>query len=472
MQLKILHLDDNAYELTEFANQLLRPFDACSFAVESVLNFSEFENALKAFEPDLIILDVELEATPTNRSGVDICRDTRRKYPHAPILMRSRHESPKVIRECIEAGAADYILKSSESEMVQLRLLQTYNLLGPNTHLNKSLTTKIAGETMRSVAQRVPRIADSDIRSIHCFGETGTGKEVVADLFRAYMGAGKPFVVVNCGSLSPTLMESQLFGYVKGAFTGATTDRRGFFEAAHRGFIYLDEVALLTDKAQQGLLRVIENQEVTRLGANEVIKLDVRVISATNEDLTTLVKSGKFRGDLQQRLKETTIVLPPLRDRKNEINELIDHFLGSFAKGPYSITPAVRLLLNNFDWREGNVRQLRSCLRAMTEYKVGSELSILGVPKVLFENAKSDPNNAEASLLPDEFEFPLIFENLSDELLVRVINSLYKQKGILSLRKISEECHYPRTTLANKLKQLSDKSPDMKAELAKWVKLK
>jgi DNA-binding NtrC family response regulator len=189
-----------------------------------------------------------------------------------------------------------------------------------------------------------------------------------------------PFVTVNCAALAPTLLEAELFGAVRGAYTGAQTDRRGVFEAAHRGWLFLDEVACLTTTAQAALLRAVENQEIVRVGDTRPIKVNVRILSATNEDLGALVAAGRFRRDLWQRLCETTLILPPLSARRQEIPELIDHLARELPGGPFEVTPVAKRLLADLDWRDGNIRQLRNCLRAMTEHQTNGILCPQAIP--------------------------------------------------------------------------------------------
>jgi two-component system response regulator HydG len=221
---------------------------------------------------------------------------------------------------------------------------------------------------MLAVVERLRRVAPTDA-AVLIQGETGTGKELFAQsLHQNSLRKSKPFVALNCGALSEHILESELFGQVKGAFTDASVDRIGKFEYANGGTMFLDEVGDMPMPTQIKLLRVLENGEITRVGANDTIKVNVRILSATNRSLEEAVASGAFRQDLYHRLKVVTVRIPPLRERTEDIPVLLDHFVRQFAK-KYDktikgITPPARKLLFGFDWL-GNVRQLRNAAESM-----------------------------------------------------------------------------------------------------------
>ena len=244
---------------------------------------------------------------------------------------------------------------------------------------------------MRKICQRVPQIINSAISSVYIEGESGTGKEVVADLFGSF-ARNTPFVKLNCGSIAPSLLESELFGYVKGAFTGALSNKAGIIETASGGWVFLDEVASLSKSAQVALLRVLENQEVIRLGESHSRKINVRFIAASNVCLSHLVEEGKFRNDLWQRLCETEIILKPLRERRSEIPELIEYFCKNMRGGPYQIEKTAMNVLSQMPWDDGNVRELRNCLRAMTENQNNGILSPMGIPERILIKSKLKKN--------------------------------------------------------------------------------
>jgi two-component system response regulator HydG len=242
---------------------------------------------------------------------------------------------------------------------------------------------------MHSVIDRLKRIAPTDA-SVLIQGETGTGKELVAQaIHQNSPRKNKPFVALNCAALSENILESELFGHVKGAFTDASTDRVGKFAYAHGGTMFLDEVGDMPMATQIKLLRVLENGEITRVGSNESTKVNVRVLSATNRNLEDAIAAGTFRSDLYHRLKVVTIGLPPLRDRAQDIPLLIEHFIRQFGKRHHktikSMSPAARMKLLAFDW-PGNVRQLRNVVESMVVVDYDGVLDADDLPSELADD--------------------------------------------------------------------------------------
>ncbi len=346
---------------------------------------------------------------------------------------------------------------------------------------------EFVGSTMQSVWTRIPRIINSAISAVFIKGASGSGKEMVADLFAKTLAKTTPFVKVNCGAISENLLESELFGHVKGAFTGATTDRKGYFEVANNGWIFLDEVATLSKSAQVALLRVLENGEVMRVGASKPIKVNVRILTATNEDMKELLKEGAFRTDLWQRMIEAIIEIPPLSQRRNEIPDLVRFFASKMKGGPYQVAQPAIDILAAYDWQQGNIRELRNCLRAMTEFHIDKELTPLSIPEHILSNMdardeqeaqskKSGKAAANASIkdsivLKLDPNNPLDFEHLSDSLLLEVTKILFETHGKLSLRKVSLLIGISRSTLSSKMKNLVKKGLIDVKELNKCVNL-
>jgi two-component system response regulator HydG len=247
---------------------------------------------------------------------------------------------------------------------------------------------------MHSVIDRLKRIAPTDA-SVLIQGETGTGKELVAQaIHQNSPRKSKPFVALNCAALSENILESELFGHVKGAFTDASTDRVGKFAYAHGGTMFLDEVGDMPMATQIKLLRVLENGEITRVGSNESTKVNVRVLSATNRNLEDAIAAGTFRSDLYHRLKVVTIALPPLRDRAQDIPLLIEHFIRQFGKRHHkvikSMSPAARMKLLAFDW-PGNVRQLRNVVESMVVVDYDGVLDADDLPSELADEGAQMP---------------------------------------------------------------------------------
>src|SRR5438067_1034876 len=340
---------------------------------------TEAENAeaalrrLESDAPDLILTDLKLPAM----SGVELLKQTKKLLPHAEVAIMTGHGSIESAVDAMKLGAYDYIEKPFRVEKMRLllqRMAEKVRLVTENAFLRERVTTEesldgIIGTSanIQDVLRMISRLKDTRT-PVLISGESGTGKELVARAihFRGAM-AQTPFVAVDCGSLVPTLMESELFGYEKGAFTGATKSKSGLFHAANGGTIFLDEIGELPLEMQAKLLRVLQEKEVRPVGSNEHISVDVRVVAATNRDLETAYRQGTFRKDLYFRLNVVTVHLPALRDRRSDIPMLVHHFLDRYAPGTnLQVTPAAMKSLLHYEW-PGNVRELENCIaRAVT----------------------------------------------------------------------------------------------------------
>jgi len=328
---------------------------------------------LDAEVPDLILTDLKL---PT-LSGVELLKQAKLILPHAEIAIMTGHGSIESAVDAMKLGAYDYIEKPFRVEKMRLllqRMAEKVRLVTENEFLRDRVSTEenldgIIGTSanIQDVLRMVSRLKDTRT-PVLISGESGTGKELVARAihFRGAL-AKTPFVAVDCGSLVPTLMESELFGYEKGAFTGAIKSKAGLFQAANGGTIFLDEIGELPLEMQAKLLRVLQEKEVRPVGSNEKVNVDVRVIAATNRDLEAAYREGTFRKDLYFRLNVVTVHLPPLRDRRSDIPMLVHHFLDRYAPDSHlQVTPAAMKSLLNYEW-PGNIRELENCIaRAIT----------------------------------------------------------------------------------------------------------
>jgi len=423
--------------------------------------------------PDIVLLDIDISDPKID--GLNLAKQSRKLLPDCVILMFSSLDDPKTIVTALNNGADDFLSKKSDKGELALRIVNSYTLAllkRGTVHAKGSRETdKLgAGASMKLIAGRVPRILNSAVTAVHIHGESGTGKEVVVDLFANSLGKAA-LVRVNCGAIAPTLLESELFGHVKGAFTGAAADKRGFIEGANGGWIFLDEVATLSSNAQTALLRVLENQEIIRVGDNAPRKVNVKFLSATNEVLADLVKAGKFRRDLWQRLCEVEIALPPLRERPKEIEELIGFFLQAMPGGPYKISRPAMDILRAAPWSDGNIRQLRNCLRAMTEYQVENKLlTPLSIPARVWEDIGedvsrdgSDAGDNLSSTIADKFDIRLACrrDNLSydylADLLLLELTKILASSGKISLRSMAKSIAMSRSTLSTRLKSLVER---------------
>lgn len=323
--------------------------------------------------PDLILTDLKLPAL----SGVELLRQIKALLPRAEIAIMTGHGSIESAVDAMKLGAYDYIEKPFRVEKMRLllqRMAEKVRLVTENQFLRERVNTEesldgIIGTSanIQDVLRMISRLKDTRT-PVLVSGESGTGKELVARAihFRGTM-AQTPFVAVDCGSLVPTLMESELFGYEKGAFTGATKTKAGLFQAANGGTIFLDEIGELPLEMQAKLLRVLQEKEVRPVGSNDHVSVDVRVIAATNRDLEAAYREGTFRKDLYFRLNVVTVHLPALRDRRSDIPMLVHHFLDRYAPSSnLQVTTAAMKSLLHYDW-PGNVRELENCVaRAVT----------------------------------------------------------------------------------------------------------
>src|SRR5271167_3684499 len=323
---------------------------------------------LEAEAPDIVMADLKLP----QMSGIDLLRQVKSALPRTEVAIMTGHGSVESAVTAMKLGAYDYIEKPFRVEALRLflqRMAEKVRLVNENAFLRERVSTDenldgIIGTSagMQDVLRLISRLKDTRT-PVLISGESGTGKELVARAihFRGAL-AKSNFVAVDCGALVPTLMESELFGYEKGAFTGATKTKAGLFQAANGGTIFLDEIGELPLEMQAKLLRVLQEKEVRPVGSNEKINVDVRVIAATNRDLEAAYREGTFRKDLYFRLNVVTVHLPPLRERRSDIPTLVHHFLNRYAPGTnLHVTPAAMKSLLQYDW-PGNVRELENCI--------------------------------------------------------------------------------------------------------------
>ncbi|WP_165244062.1 sigma-54-dependent transcriptional regulator [Paludisphaera soli] len=369
-QIRVLVVDDDEPHAEAVAESLARVGYECVVATSGREGLRLIEE--QSF--DIIISDLIMDGV----GGLEILAKAKRELPDAEVVILTGHGTIKTAVTAMQAGATTYLTKPldiGELRTVVDKASQSQRLARSNIELQKQLNEKFGFEgvvgnsaAMHTVVARLRQIAPTSA-SVLITGESGTGKELVAKALhnnspRRY----KPFVALNCAALSDNILESELFGHVKGAFTGADRERKGWFEHANGGTMFLDEVGDIPLGTQVKLLRTLENGEIVRVGTNEPVKVNVRLISATNRDLAEGIASGAFRQDLYHRLKVVSVKLPPLRERREDIDLLIDHFLKEYTvvhgKKITSITPAARKLLRHYSW-PGNVRELKNVVESM-----------------------------------------------------------------------------------------------------------
>src|SRR5689334_136674 len=364
-------------------------------ALESQYRVAEAESAEAAREalprekPDLVLLDVIMPG----QDGISFLRWMREQGSEVPVLMVSALDTAKTAVEALQLGAADYLVKGFELEELRQRvanLLKLATLEKENDSLRRRLTTEGQfgqmlgrGAEMRRAFEIADRVAPTD-STVLILGESGTGKDLLAQEIHARSPRmGKPFVAVNCAALPETLIESELFGYERGAFTGATQQKKGKFELASGGTLFLDEIGDMNPVTQAKVLRVLENRTIERLGGTQSIPVDVRVISATHRDLPAEIRAGKFREDLFYRLRVVTIELLPLRAHKQDIPVLSESFLQMHAARlghTARLTREAIAAMERYDW-PGNVRELKNALERSLVLCQGEEIGAADLPE-------------------------------------------------------------------------------------------
>jgi two-component system response regulator AtoC len=349
---------------------------------------------------DVIISDMRLG---TNLNGLDVLRAYKTIQPESEVILITAFGTMETAIEAVKAGAFDYISKPFKIDEVLLqvsRALGNRDLVRENRNLKRQLGSQgqlssLVGRSpkMLDVYKKIAMVADSRSTVLVC-GESGTGKELVARAIHCNgPRAAERFYAINCGGLAESLLETELFGHVRGSFTGAIENKRGIFEEASGGTVFLDEVSEMSPALQVKVLRILEEQEVRPIGSNQVIKVDVRIIAASNRNLAELVEEGKFRQDLYYRLRVIEIDLPPLRDRLEDIPLLVEHFLKKFGyeRGrEFSISPYALSALMSYEW-PGNVREIENALESAAAMSRSGTISPENLPsKVRAEPAEGN----------------------------------------------------------------------------------
>jgi len=422
---------------------------------------------------DLLLLDVSLP----DRNGIDLLREIRLRDPQLSVVLITAYGSIDMARAAFKSGAMDYITKpwSNDELLAQVaQAVESRRLRDENLQLKRALKQRfnfpnIIGKSDKMLAlfDLVAQVGPSR-STVLISGESGTGKELIAKaIHSASPRADKAFVPVNTGSIPVDLLESQLFGHVKGAFTSAIASKKGPFEVADQGTIFFDEIATISHETQAKLLRVIQEREFMRLGGTETIKVDVRIVAASNIELLTLVREGRFREDLYHRLNVIHLTLPPLRDRREDVPALLAHFLGRYCKENdkpmRQFTPSALKLLMDYDW-PGNVRELenvveRAVVLSTTERvdvdllpeSIRSKEIVRGVRLQLSEFLPPMPGEPGSRAAADRPN-PSLFQ-IMDEIERRIIVDMLERTG-WNQTEAAERFMIPLSTLNQKIKRL------------------
>ena len=361
--------------------------------------------SLEAVLPDIVVTDLKLP----NVTGVELLRRVKEQLPRTEVAIMTGHGSIESAVEAMRQGAYDYIEKPFRVEKLRQllqRMAEKVRLVNENQFLRERVNTEtqldgITGTSakIQDVMRMVSRLKDTRT-PVLVTGESGTGKELVARAMH-YRGplAEMPFVAVDCGSLVPTLMESELFGHEKGSFTGALKSKPGLFHAANGGTIFLDEIGELPLEMQAKLLRVLQEKEVRPVGSNEKVPVDVRVIAATNRDLEAAYRAGTFRKDLYFRLNVVTVHLPALRERRSDIPQLVHCFLDRYAPGEnIQIAPAAMKSFLQYEW-PGNVRELENCIARAIALGDHRTIDVSDLPPAIGTADQTTGSGGESSAL-------------------------------------------------------------------------
>jgi two-component system nitrogen regulation response regulator GlnG len=348
--------------------------------------------------PDAVILDIRLP----DLSGLEAFRQIHARDPRVPVIFITGRGTAETAIEAMRLGAYEYLLKPLDLDHVReavnrafaISRLMSVPALVPDTGAEEDRSDLLIGRcpAMQEVYKSVGRVAPQDV-TVLLRGESGTGKELLARAIYHYSRrADKPFLTINCAAIPESLLESELFGHEKGAFTGAHQRRIGKFEQCHGGTLFLDEIGDMTPMTQVKVLRVLQDQQFQRVGGNEVIQTDVRLIAATNRDLEAMVAAGTFRNDLYYRLNVYTIRLPPLRERREDIPLLVGYYLrrfsGELGKDVRQAAPQTLALLEQYPW-PGNVRELQSVLKQALLQATGSVLAAEFLPALVRDDGPS-----------------------------------------------------------------------------------
>ncbi|HEY5540124.1 MAG TPA: sigma-54 dependent transcriptional regulator [Coriobacteriia bacterium] len=386
---------------------LVQALSAEGFDVAEAVDGVSALESVSDQEPDVMVLDHRMPAP----DGMEVLRKLRAKGLSFPIIMLTAHGNVATAVEAMKAGASEYLTKPFDLEELKLAIdkaLQYSGLAAEVERLRSELDAQydvegiVASDPgMMGVLETVAKVAPT-MATVMIYGESGTGKELIARaVHNLSQRAPKPFVSVSAGALPETLLESELFGYEKGAFTGAVTPKPGRFEMANGGTLFLDEIGDISPATQVKLLRVLQERRFERLGGTRSIEVDVRVVAATNQDLQQLIADGSFREDLFYRLNVVPVSLPPLRQRAGDIPLLVAHFLEKYNAGNKRINPQAMEALIKYPW-PGNIRELENTIERIVILSHGDEIGVADLPAEVRAGVSPADRVSTGFALPDE----------------------------------------------------------------------
>lgn len=395
MKSKVLIVDDEIDAL-ELMQEL---FENKGYYSITATNGLDALNKIKNQEPDIILSDIRMP----EMDGMQLLKILTKEYAHIPVIMVTAHGTIETAVEAMKMGAKDYILKPLRLDEILAkveRIAQLSNLIKENEYLLNRLQqtydfTNMIGKTdkIQELFSLVKDVASTNT-TVLIRGESGVGKELIANAIHYNSSRVKrPFIKVNCGVLAESLLESELFGHMRGAFTGAIKDKVGRFELANGGTLFLDEIGDISLNMQLKLLRVLQEGEFERVGGTETIKVDVRIIAATNKDLEVAMEEGNFRQDLYYRLNVIPIEVPPLRERKEDIKYLVYHFIEKFnkvyGKTINDIDEEALKIIESYEY-PGNIRELENLIERIIVLNKNDRIRVTDLPDYIFKEGKSE----------------------------------------------------------------------------------
>ena len=410
------------------------------YAVETARNGEVAVEMIEGENYDVVITDINMPRS----NGIDVLDAVNRLHPQTPVIMMTGYASAETAVETMKKGAYDYITKPfnmDDFKLVIRNASEKKQLTEENKYLKTALKDKyqfgnILGKNagMKKVFDYIEKVSNSNA-TVLILGESGTGKELVAKALH-YNSSRKnyPFVSINCGAMPENLLESELFGHEKGAFTSADSTKIGLMEAASKGTFFLDEIYDAPLSIQVKLLRVLQERELTRVGGTKLIKVDLRIISATNRDLADGVKQKVFREDLYYRLKVIAIELPPLRQRKDDIPLLVQHFINKYneqherVQKIKGIEPDALKCLENYDW-PGNIRELENTIERAVVLETGDLIQVSSLPEEIFKA----PSPSDTLIPSMEGDAPVNLEETLDNIeKSMLLGALSKTDGMIN----------------------------------------
>jgi two-component system, NtrC family, response regulator PilR len=423
-RIKLLIVDDES-SMLDFLSLL---FQGVGYEVTTARSVGEAKKQLERNAFDLVLCDILMP----DGNGLDLLREIKSSGGGPPVIMMTAYTSTKSAIEAMKLGAADYISKPfdvEELKIVAQKALERAELADENVYLRRELEQKytfnnIIGKSARmqaifSLVERIARTASTAL--IH--GESGTGKELIARAIHfASPRSNRRFLSINCGAMPENLLESELFGHERGAFTGAVKDKKGLFQEADRGTLFLDEIGEMTPTMQVKLLRALQEKVVRKVGGTDEESVDVRIIAATNQDLEGRLLTGEFREDLYYRINVLPIHLPPLRQRREDIPLLVDFFLQKYSKQMElplrQISIEAMQILESYDW-PGNVRELENLIERVLALSHAEIITTRDLPVHLLTNRRTHPDLVQ---LPEEgLDLEAYLESIRTQLMIQAL---------------------------------------------------